>query len=450
MEIRDERSAAVGWLIGDAISAEGEFLHAPVSLAATDAAAVPAWLNGLGGRFVCVLAAGAEPAVYLDAGGGLGVVYSARDRLLASTLTLLTAAASSGKEIFRQSITAFPSEKPNQFIPGGLTAHPGIRRLLPNHHLDLIHWQAVRHWPCREIARVSERDTDGPLEEIAAALRQTILATARRGPIFCGLTAGRDSRMLLACARDAVDDCAFFTFDYRATHGPQRDHAIDLHIAEELARRFGLRHRILHPRPAPESLKNDYLLRIGYAGNWGKAQDFYEACAQQADLRATLLCGFAGEVGRGYYWHDGDDRSHLTAPELLQRMIGMAPPALCPALEEWMAGLPFVDHHLLLDLLYLEHRLGTWAGPHLYGAASFRRKIVPLADPRIFRAMLSLPVEFRRQQRMAHGVIERQWPELLAVPFQDFSGLSRVADRLASAGARARSFARRVRRKIGV
>jgi hypothetical protein len=52
---------------------------------------------------------------------------------------------------------------------------------------------------------------------------------------------------------------------------------------------------------------------------------------------------------------------------------------------------------------------------------------MPFSHRRIFDAMLQLPVDYRFQQRLAEDVIRAAWPELQTLPYNEWSGIRRVA-----------------------
>jgi len=86
------------------------------------------------------------------------------------------------------------------YYPFGLTPYRHVRRVLPNHYLDLEGWKAVRHWPGKAELTV-DYDTDRAVKEIVSIIKNNLQAISKRYRIHMGLTAGRDTRLLLACSR---------------------------------------------------------------------------------------------------------------------------------------------------------------------------------------------------------------------------------------------------------
>lgn len=418
----------IGWLLGWAVGPEGRLLRDNVLLSGVgdsmSADDLERWLYGLGGRFALAVVSGRAGRFYLDPCGTLSAVYEEGRPALASTSTVLRygdwreyARQKAGQRVFRA----------NQFYPAGLTCDPDIARLLPNHYLDLEIWRAVRHWPLRPRELVDERDNagiDAVVSRIVELVRRTILGITAHSQGYMGLTAGRDTRMALACARPALDRLRFVTFIYE-----DEIRKPDIHIARRLAQRFGLDHVGLPLVEPTEAQKQDYLLRVGYVGHWGKARDFDVACRRYLDMDRAWMTGFGGEVGRAFYWRDTDDPVRPpSAQELLERLDVPMNGRTLETWRAWQASLPARDTMELLDRLYIEQRMGCWAGPHMYGTAPFGASLTPFCHREVMEATMSLPAAFRRAQALADAVAAREWPELSELPYQQLTGVRRLAD----------------------
>ena len=248
MDIRSADSIEIGWLVGYPISPEGQLLtenvECPVS--ANDgksSAGFEAWLYEHGGRFAAIYLDSGTSRFYLDPCGSLAAVFCPQQELVASTPALVPYAA--GCEDNEELIRALGIPERNNWFPFGCTPRLGVERLLPNHFLDLRAWESVRHWPTGELP--SDYDVREAASEIATILKRHIAAVARQHPIHMSLTAGRDSRMLLACAREHLDGIAFFTLETPRLSGPMQ-----CQVGRKLAKTFRLRHIVLPFEPASE------------------------------------------------------------------------------------------------------------------------------------------------------------------------------------------------------
>jgi hypothetical protein len=103
------------------------------------------------------------------------------------------------------------------------------------------------------------------------------------------------------------------------------------------------------------------------------------------------------------------------------------------AMNRWLESIPEAvrsDYFALLDLLYIEQRLGCWAAPAMYGAAPFAFTMTPFNHRAIFTAMMSLPSEYRARQQLAADVVQHAWPEAMSYPFQQYTGLRALGKRV--------------------
>ena len=434
VKLQSAQGADAGWLLGWPII-DRRLVRDVIVLPAGE---TETWLAKASGRFLAVvLSDQLSGRIYPDAGASLSLVYAPAQRSAASTTTALHLGLGDAAQ-YRQSKANMPPLKANQFLPAGLTSDENILRLMPNHFLDVQSWEARRYWPAEMIRRVSDAEATTLAKQIAVNTQNTIDALAAEYELSSGLSAGRDSRMVLACARNVIERVEFITFNYK---DPAK--FADVHIACKLAKQFRLHHRVLDLIDPPADMKAEYLYRVGYTNNAGKTCDFYDACHRLVDMKRATLSGFAGEVGRAFYWkpdEDGKPAKALETADLLSRMhlssdANLHDANLHAAMDRWRASMPDdLDAYMLLDLMYQELRLGCWASPQLYAAAPFAANVMPLSHHESFAAMMAMLPQYRRQQKMADDVINAAWPELLDVPFQVLTGwrdlLRRIKRRL--------------------
>ena len=311
----------------------------------------------------------------------------------------------------------------DNWYPFGLTPRRGVRRLLPNHWLSLRDWSTVRHWPTDEVPghRLSSAEVAAT---VAAVARRHLGAVCSAFRVHFPLTGGRDSRMLLECARAHTPRLSAFTMRLQHRFGEA-----DAEMAPRVARLAGLEHRLLPYRQATAEQKAEWLERTGHC----VAGRTLEACAMTLPLESAAdtfhVGGVAGEAGRAVHWwpQDGPD-TRLTAQDLLQRLrVPEIPPFLAGA-EEWLAELKGFDACSILDLAHVEVRLGGWGGPLTQGELADRpiRLMWPLAHRQTFGAWLRLAPEARRASDWVEETIRQEWPELLRLPFNRLSALGHL------------------------
>lgn len=362
------------------------------------------------GRWSMFLISADVSKVFVDSCGSLSTVYSETERTIASTPTLIDS-DDWNKELMNE--LGFP-EKIN-WLPFGLTFKENVKRLVPNHYLDLLNWTPVRHWPTAMTDFGVEKDTKQSCKKIALNVQSTIKAISNNHKINLSLTAGRDSRMILACARNVLQKCHFFTFQpEKANH--------DVEIPSLLAKTFHLDHDFVPIVYAKPDELEQWLNLTGYSVS-GQIWKIHKTL-ESFDQNSVVMPGMAGEVGRAFYWKVNDNtKSLITAKDILKRIHMPLHEKLIAKAENWLAELSYVNTFTLLDLLYIEQRLGCWSAPQYYGNTTVAFELAPLNSRTIFHTMLRLPHDYRFSQKLANELILNVWPELLELPFNRRTGI---------------------------
>jgi hypothetical protein len=273
----------------------------------------------------------------------------------------------------------------------------------------------VRHWPKGEINVTG--DVDAAVGELTDILKRNIGAVAQRYALYTSLTAGRDSRMLLACAREHLDGVELVLFGVRNPWGQ-----LDAQVAPKIARKFGLRYGFLPFEQPSEAEVNDWLDKTGHCITGAQWVRTYN----RLDPDRAVCMGAGGELGRGFHWRDGDtESSPISVDDLMDKRELIDTPEIRHRCGEWLERLGVKNSLTVWGLLYNELFNGCWFGPLLYGFTSSALHILPFSHRRIIEIMLSLPTDYRRDNMLPIDVIKREWPELLRFPFNWPIGIRR-------------------------
>lgn len=412
-ELIDADGTLLGWFLGEAIApAQKIWISEAVRLeSGPDSngpiAALESFLDGLTGRFAVVLLHAKFRRIYLDAGGFLPVVYSPSLGMSATTSALIPEGI--GHQRHDCLSDALHIKQSKLWFPFGLTPRADVFRLLPNHYLDLDSMQPVRHWPKEK--PMADLGLGSLLRSMADWLRSSYSTVAQRGKVLLSLTAGRDSRMLLAAARPFIQDTRCFTFSPRMD-GDQ----LDTEVAKGFARRFHFDHLVLPLANEDAGEIGRYFVESSHSVT--KAPFVKAKPLQHWSKHHTVVLGLAAEVGRAYYWNRSDmEGAPLSNLRILQKLNMPAVDPLPEAAQRYLnETLPY-GKIAALDLLYVEQRLGCWGGP-ASSPLKYHGAMIPLFSSReLFSRMFKLPARYRFGQLLARDLILMQWPELLDIAF---------------------------------
>lgn len=367
----------------------------------------------LGGRWALVVRDGRRAVLFHDA-AGQRQVHHGRDPVSGAVV----AATSAG--LVARTVGAPRDPAAMEFMaaraggdgsvfwmPGDRSVYAGVRALLPNHVLDLRSGESVRFWPAP--GEVATCATD-PASEAERLLRALMEAARRRFPLAVSMTAGWDSRLMLALSRPLSAEIYCFTLLGPGTPRSSRD----VVIPSRLLRRLGLEHHVL---PYPERI--DAGLRERFREGADAVKEAYSADIQaiRDAFPASRVCvtGDVAEVVKCYIRHDGPappgpvDLARLTE-------IGQFPFAIA-AFEDWLRGVPAsgID---LLDLFAWEQTAGRWQSLIRAEYDIVQECLAPLNCRDLLVAMLATDRSARRppEHVFLRDLIGRLWIDVLAEP----------------------------------
>lgn len=452
-----EAAARTLVLLGFAIDPD----HPERDDAAVLAAVAEDWENGaeqdtldrLSGRFALFAFSGDAIVVHTDATGMRTVEYRwTGDEFHAASQSYLLAEveplADGGRaEQFWGS--PYGRSDREAFLPGDTTLFHDVERLLPNHRLDVRERRQVRVWPRGPLAATTRAEA---VSHATARLSASIGGAARRFPLSLPLTAGYDSRTVLAATpRELRRGLLVYTLLYR--HLSAR--SADVAIPSRLARRLELSHRLVDCRRVPDAgWREAYTANtpLAHYEDWGMiAKGILDG--HPAD--AVALKGNASEVARNYYWKGGVRPPTATAADVLALQPGWADiPFVATAVERWFEeAAPIAERAGIgLDVLfYWEHRCGSWQAQSQLEWDIAQEVFTPFSNRRLLETLLGVPAEDIGPEGtvLLREFMAATEPGLLEVPFNPRTLRFRALDVLQRGRGRLRREARRLLRRPG-
>lgn len=297
--------------------------------------------------------------------------------------------------------------------PGEASPFKGLKHLLPNHWLDLDTGACHRFWPMQPLARI---EPEVVIERLSVLLPGMIRAAAQRFDLVLGITAGLDSRLVLAAARDIKDTLSFIT----VRQGKMSDDHMDLTVPGRLLERLGLSHEIIR---APVSMTPEF--GQAFKRSVYLAHDHYgpdaEAILRRFSRTKAVLTGSGAEVGRcsfrkAFPWSD----SRTIAPAHLARLQRMSgEPFALRHFERWLNDAAPRYNVKLLDLFEWEQGHGNWlAMTQLEFDIAWREIITPYNCREVLTMLLGVDERYRRAPDyvLFYRLIDMLWPDVLQEP----------------------------------
>ncbi len=381
--------------------------------------------RGLEGSWAAVVFGGSSAApfqrVYL--GATHSVMYSEEQRIVTTSHNLVSDVRRD--EVLSRAVDPLAGRAYYTF---GLTAFENLRRLLPNHYLDLDTFRATRHWPQVGFEAMSDgAEAAAVIVEHARRLLRVLSTGHRSFRVF--LSAGRDSRAVLALLRPLVREGSI-DVALATSVGEDFPSRTDLQAARRLARIAGLPHQITR-RPQYRTEDADVMrafVRIGEARG-GKRLAAPRIGRQRPRESRFALGGMAGETARAFFWTPAVAEREVT-PEFVAAQTRLPVTGqVVEAVAEWLDALPADVRGRVadtMDLAYVEQRMGCWEFASRYLFSGPMTSTSPMATALSIERMLCLPEHYRAAGRLQRDMVAYGWPELLAVPFNEPTGLLRL------------------------
>jgi hypothetical protein len=291
---------------------------------------------------------------------------------------------------------------------GDRTYYENVRHLLPNHYLDITKLQARRYWPTQTIRPLK---FEAAVQQSCAFLQGALKAAAVRYPLMMAITAGTDSRTMLAASKDLADKIYFFINKERDLNDQSPDIRIPRAIFASLGLPFHV-HEILN-EVDPE-FREVFLRNTFFASE---------------RILPTIFT---------YYRRHGDKLNILGIGEIGRTRYGKQPPVLSGYRMAYAMGYKDSDYAIktcadllpemsataskcgvnMMTLLYWEQTMGNWGTVGNSESDIAIEEFDPYDSHFLYETFLGVNDKYTTytNNRLFREMIRQMWPELLQWP----------------------------------
>ncbi len=294
---------------------------------------------------------------------------------------------------------------------GVKTIYKGIKKLLPNHYLDLIHDKVIRYWP-----RESFKFTDLNKSTLQAAqiLTGTYESMLNRYKIQQTITSGWDTRLLLAACKKHIHNIEFyFIRGFKADHGlvDSADYLITKKISEKY--QLPTQYMIIEDIEVDEEFEKIYyannvlarpkLLKVYYTGFKNNLDNVFTVSGTLGNSLLRLQGGLS--------------RNTVQADLIAHKLKYEQYKYVTDSIQEWLDASKNVRsyNYYLLDLFYWEQYLGNWGALSGSEQDIIRDELRPFNNRELISTLGAVPDKYRYRDYPLNYVktIKLLWPELL-------------------------------------
>jgi hypothetical protein len=248
--------------------------------------------------------------------------------------------------------------------------------------------------------------------QLIGILRESVEPLIKAGRVVSALTAGQDSRVILAALRSRKAVVSFYTIAMAQS-------GLDVSTSCQLAARFGLQHAVYPVVEATPSEISHWRYMASHCV--GGANAYAHPADRALNGFDFVLGGQGGELARGFLWRATDGSiPRLDGGQLTGRLGLSQLPSVVDRITAWLAGVERFSIYTQLDLAYLELRLSPWAFASAYAQNPAVRYVCPFISRRAIELMLGMPPEARRAPQIMREAIGASWPELMDIPINRY------------------------------
>lgn len=310
-----------------------------------------------------------------------------------------------------------PLMRSGRFWVGDETYYDGVKHLLPNHYLDIDGLHATRYWPRRRLEALNLADV---VQRSCSFLQGVLKAASSRYDLMMAVTAGTDSRTLLAASRDIKDRIYYFV--NRVSH--ISDEHPDIFIPKALFEKIGLP---FHVHSLDGTIDENF--RRVFLANTFLASDLvlpaiFNIYYKHHSHRMNLLG--VGEIGRAFFGREPHDLSGYYLARSLKYKNSSYAVQQC---QNWLDALKRRKEQYGIStmvLLLWEQLLGNWGAVGNSESDIVFEEFDPFNSHYMYETLLGVKGLHLKQGRndLFVEMIRYMWPELLDLPINPPVGMA--------------------------
>ena len=397
----------------------------------------------LNGRFVIIYNDRTSVKLFNDATGFREIYYIHSNGMIAcgSTPNVLSRHLSIPIHQVKEISDFYNSPEFNQkdhVWIGEDTVYQDVKKLLPNHYLDLTGKKTIRFWPSEERKIIKLNDAAKHMSKILVG---TFDAACKRYELYQGLTSGWDTRLFLSACKKHVDEIHFYFFrgyKYDSVGKVGMDYKVAKHIAE--TNNFPLEIIEIQDSKIDKNFEEIYY-QNNVLARPKLLPIYYDAFKKKLDNTKTVSGSMGNEILR---LMSTIDRKIDNGYKIAQNLNYQKYPYIIGSINNWLnETLSLRDmNYVLIDLFHWEQYIGNWGALSSSEQDIVRDEIRPYNNRELLSTYISLKDKNRyKDYPMGHvKTIEILWKDLLGFKmhlekyhskkFLRFFGLEQLADKI--------------------
>ena len=260
-----------------------------------------------------------------------------------------------------------------------------LYKLLPNHYLDLSK-KVVKRIPL--YSPTGFLNEDDIIDFVSMMLKGTFASLVKRHKLIQGLTAGLDTRILLAAAKEFKNDIQFYVFN----HNDLPPDPPNVWVSQRLAQKLKLNYKVIKPDEVRPEFLQEYVKEHIVPRILPKISHIQYFQEHYSDPNIINVSGNASAMSKCHYGYTNQKISL----EMLLFFSGYHVsnnPFVKQELEEWLTDVsPYAEEYgiSVLDLFYWEQRQGNWGALQSFEKDLAIEEVCPFNNTSIHTSLLQV------------------------------------------------------------
>lgn len=290
-------------------------------------------------------------------------------------------------------------------LPYNITMYDELNLLIPNHYLNLSDMNMIRFFPNAEIEKKSFNYV---VDETLNVLDKVIDRVAKEKELIMPLTAGIDSRTLLALFKDHIDRIPLYTF-----YDKGNEDIWDIKIPKLMTEQMNLKYYTIERNRLTDEKFNQYKTLLDGQQNRKILENGFTLFNSHLNNK-SFLAGDIIPIAKSNFGKNLPER-FATLGYLVTKTHNYSKENRM-FIKKWMNSAENSYKVSLFDLFFWEHRVGRWLPNN---ASNYDIYTDPLY---LFncRYLIELWISIDRDERIVNSlhkeIISRRWPELMEFP----------------------------------
>jgi len=414
---KGETACAIYGLAVNVLSGESEQLADRIVETCASIEDMVAYEKQLGGKYLLLFKSNGQYYIQGDATCSIPVFYNTEGAFMCSDNFHYLVKAN-GYCADSEFLKIRKSSDIAQAMPYDITAYREVKQLLPNHYLDIDKQTAVR------FINSQERQKEISVAEatvLAAPMMENLLRFYQNHyKIYCPITSGRDSRVVLAFLLKSKE--AFHCYTIKLAH--HNENTQDITIPKELCKKVNVDYSLVENTVIPDSLKSEMDQRLGEENYSRETLQIAHTIQKYFGDGAIINGDIIGQVGKCSLHRDIP--IVFATPAYFRCKLHNYSKGAKKQLKLWLKEIKRNGEQVnTFDLFSIENRMGCWAGQENLIYNTLGQAYLNIFNSRsIIYIWTAVARKERKLSKIHIDLIKETYGGLLEIPFEKDESLA--------------------------